>query len=58
MSATSAVFAPRPPPVPRVAMLRMNTPSSLSRSAMRTRSPSSAPEVKGLVGSTATIATL
>jgi hypothetical protein len=32
-----------PPMLPRVAMLRMNTPSSPDRSCMRTRSPSSAP---------------
>ena len=38
---------------PRVAMLRMNTPGSLACAPIRTRSPSRAPPVNGLVGSTA-----
>jgi hypothetical protein len=44
--------------LPRVAMLRMNTPSSPESSCMRTRSPNSAPPENGLVGSTATTATV
>src|ERR1700754_2561662 len=43
----------RPPRWPRVAIERMNTPSSVACSPIRTRSPSSAPPEKGEVGSTA-----
>ena len=45
--------APGRPSCPRVAMLRMNTPSSPACRPIRTRSPRMAPPVKGLVGSTA-----
>ena len=58
--------APAPPPAtaraspprwPRVAIDRMNTPSSRAWSCMRTRSPRMAPPVNGDVGSTASTAT-
>ena len=49
--------AREPPRWPRVAMLRMNTPSSPACACMRTRSPRIAPPVNGLVGSTATTPT-
>ena len=52
-SATSPVARARPPRWPRVAMLRMNTPASRACAPIRTRSPSTAPPVNGLVGSTA-----
>ena len=52
-SAASPVARARPPRCPRVAMLRMNTPSSAACACMRTRSPRTAPPVNGLVGSTA-----
>jgi len=42
-----------PPSAPRVASERMNTSSSSAWRSMRTRSPSSAPPEKGLLGSTA-----
>jgi len=42
----------------RVAIDRINTPGSRLTDSMRIRSPSSAPPVKGLVGSTAMTATL
>ncbi len=54
----SAVAFESPPKVPRVAMDRTKTPSSLVMSCMRSRSPSNAPPVKGLVGSTAMIPTV
>ena len=56
--ATSLVARASPPRWPRVAMLRMNTPSSPACACMRTRSPRIAPPVKGLVGSTAMTPTL
>ena len=57
-SAASAVARARPPRLPRVAMLRMNTPASATCDCMRTRSPRIAPPVNGLVGSTATTPTV
>ena len=51
--AASVVARARPPRCPRVAMLRMNTPASCACACMRTRSPSMAPPLNGLVGSTA-----
>src|SRR5688572_669336 len=57
-SVTSSVVVARPPWAPRVAMDLMNTPGSRLTDSMRMRSPSSAPPVKGLVGSTAMTATL
>jgi len=55
---TSPVAAASPPRLPRFAMLRMNTPRSPARSVMRIRSPSTAPPLNGLVGSTATMPTV
>src|SRR4051812_5531666 len=52
-SAASPVARERPPRCPRVAMLRMNTPASEECVCMRSRSPSTAPPLNGLVGSTA-----
>src|SRR3990170_3991172 len=52
---TSFVVAARPPSAPRVAIERMNTPGSEVSSCIRMRSPSTAPRLNGLVGSTATI---
>ena len=57
-SAASAVARASPPRCPRVAMLRMNTPSSATCVCMRRRSPSTAPPLKGLVGSTAMMPTV
>src|SRR5688500_3633396 len=57
-SATSRVVAARPPNEPRVAIERMNTPGSRATLSIRTRSPRSAPPVKGDVGSTAITPTL
>src|SRR5688572_3168316 len=54
----SAVAVARPPSVPRVAMLRMNTPSSAACACIRTRSPRMAPPVNGLDGSTASTPTV
>src|SRR5215467_562859 len=56
-SAASPVARARPPRCPRVAMLRMKTPSSPACDCMRRRSPSTAPPVNGLVGSTARMPT-
>src|SRR2546428_10732534 len=56
-SATSAVVVARPPCAPRVAIERMKTRGSRLADSMRMRSPSRAPPVKGLVGSTATTPT-
>src|SRR2546428_591156 len=50
-SACSVAWA-RPPGWPRVPIERMNTPGSRKWSARRMRSPSSAPCVNGLEGST------
>ncbi len=50
---TSPVARASPPRLPRVAMLRMNTPGSSVWACMRMRSPSTAPPVNGLEGSTA-----
>ena len=52
-SAASPVARASPPRWPRVAMLRMNTPASDACACIRSRSPSTAPPVNGLVGSTA-----
>jgi hypothetical protein len=46
------------PALPRVAMLRINTPGSSTRSDMRMRSPRMAPPENGLDGSMATMPTL
>ena len=46
-----------PPSWPRLAIDRMNTPSSVAWSCIRTRSPSSAPPLNGDVGSTASTPT-
>ena len=54
----SAVARARPPRLPRVAMLRMNTPGSSVWACIRIRSPRTAPPVNGLVGSTATTPTV
>ena len=54
----SAVLCERPPKLPRVPMLRMNTPSSIARLAMRMRSPRMAPPENGLVGSMAMMPTV
>src|SRR5437588_11990074 len=56
-SATSSVVVARPPCAPRVAMERMKTCGSRLADSIRMRSPSSAPPVNGLVGSTATTPT-
>ena len=56
-NATSEVERDNPPRAPRVARLRMNTPSSQECRFMRMRSPRMAPPVKGLVGSMATTPT-
>src|SRR2546428_254715 len=56
-SATSSVVVASPPCAPRVAIERMNTPGSRLPDSIRIRSPSSAPPVNGLVGSTATTPT-
>src|SRR5207253_404906 len=56
-SATSSVVVARPPCAPRVAMERMKTCGSRLADSIRMRSPSSAPPVNGLVGSTATAPT-
>ena len=53
LDAASPVARARPPRCPRVAMLRMNTPSSAAWVCMRSRSPRTAPPRNGLVGSTA-----
>src|SRR5437773_1190678 len=54
---TSRVARATPPWLPRLARLRMNTPGSRKWACMRMRSPSTAPPLKGLVGSTATTPT-
>src|SRR5690242_13139811 len=56
-SAASSVVVARPPCAPRVAIERMKTCGSRLADSMRMRSPSSAPPVNGLVGSTATTPT-
>src|SRR6266568_1135805 len=56
-SATSSVVVASPPCAPRVAIERMNTCGSRLADSIRIRSPSSAPPVNGLVGSTATTPT-
>src|SRR5882762_5358764 len=56
-SATSSVVVASPPCAPRVAIERMNTPGSRLTDSIRIRSPSSAPPVNALVGSTATTPT-
>ena len=48
----------RPPCAPLVARLRMNTPRSRKCCCIRMRSPSTAPPLNGLVGSTASTPTL
>ena len=53
----SAVASASPPWWPRLAIERMKTPGSRKWSARRMRSPSTAPRVNGLVGSTLTTAT-
>src|SRR5581483_2134419 len=55
---TSPVARARPPSEPRVAMLRMKTPASSAWACMRMRSPSTAPPVNGLEGSTAMMPTV
>ena len=55
---TSPVARARPPSEPRVAIERMKTPGSSACACMRMRSPSTAPPVNGLEGSTATIPTV
>ena len=57
-SATRAAEADRPPRCPRDASERMNTPASIVCSAIRIRSPRTAPPVIGLEGSTAATATV
>ena len=54
----AAVLCARPPSAPRDAIERIKMPLSPDKSPMRIRSPSNAPPVKGLVGSTAMMATL
>ena len=54
---TSAVFLDIPPKLPRVAILRINTPSSMVSSFIRIRSPKIAPPENGLLGSTAIMPT-
>ena len=54
---TSPVAPARPPRLPRVAMLRMNTSGSRVWACMRMRSPRTAPPVNGLDGSTASTPT-
>ncbi len=54
----SFVALAKAPTLPRVAILRIKTPSSVLSSCMRTRSPKKAPPVKGLDGSTATTPTV
>ena len=51
-STASRVARASPPIAPRVAIERMKTPGSVASPCMRMRSPSSAPPVKGVVGST------
>ena len=53
----SAVASATPPSRPRLPIERKNTPSSVSCSTSRTRSPKTAPCVNGLEGSTATTPT-
>ena len=55
---TSPVARASPPSEPRVAIERMNTPASSAWACMRMRSPSTAPPVNGLDGSTATMPTV
>jgi hypothetical protein len=57
ISTASAVASARPPTWPRVAIERMKTSGSRKWSTRRMRSPSRAPRVNGLVGSTLTTAT-
>ena len=52
------VASERPPAWLRSARLRRKTPGSSHDPCMRSRSPSNAPPVKGLVGSTATMPTV
>jgi hypothetical protein len=56
-STASSEARAMPPCAPRVAMLRMNTPSSLTSSLMRMRSPMMLPPEYGLEGSTAMMPT-
>ena len=56
-SAAAGAAADSPPSSPRLDIERMNTPGSVLCSAIRTRSPSSAPPLNGLDGSTASTAT-
>ena len=58
MVTASPVASDSPPRCPRLAMERMNTPSSRKWSTSRMRSPSTAPCVNWLVGSTLTMATV
>src|SRR5206468_275395 len=51
----SRVARARPPWLPRVERLRMKTPGSRKCACMRMRSPSTAPPLNGLDGSTATM---
>ena len=55
---TSVVVVAKPPSAPRAAIDRMYTPGSSVTDSIRIRSPSSAPPLNGLVGSTATTATV
>ena len=57
-SADCSVASARPPSAPRLAIERMNTPSSRKCSERRIRSPSSAPRVNGLEGSIESTPTL
>ena len=54
---TSCAVGASPPSWPRVAMLRMKTPSSPARVCIRILSPRIAPPENGLVGSTAIMPT-
>ena len=54
---TSPVARERPPRLPRVAMLRMKTSGSSVCVCIRIRSPSTAPPLNGLDGSTAMMPT-
>ena len=57
-SAASPVARASPPRWPRVAMLRMKTSASAACACIRRRSPSTAPPLNGLVGSTAMMPTV
>ena len=56
-SAAAGAAADSPPSSPRLDIDRMNTPLSVLCSPIRTRSPSNAPPLNGLDGSTASTAT-